>query len=107
MADIKQIKVGSTTYNIEPYTSYLKLDGSNTMTGKLQLKASGANEGNIGSNGIRWNSDSLPEDTAPQYICTIDAFASGGRQKWTSMANLKTALAVPVLTLSGTTLTIS
>ena len=53
MADLKQIKVGNTTYNIEPYTSYLKLDGTTTMTGKLQLKASGANEGYIGSNGIR------------------------------------------------------
>jgi hypothetical protein len=53
MADIKQINLDGTVYNIEPYTSYLKLDGSNTMTGKLQLKASGANEGNIGSNGIR------------------------------------------------------
>ena len=53
MADIKQIKVGSTTYNIEPYTSYLKLDGTSTMTGKLNLLASGNYGGNIGSNGIR------------------------------------------------------
>lgn len=37
MADLKQIKVGSTTYNIEPYTSYLKLDGSTKMTGNLQM----------------------------------------------------------------------
>lgn len=35
MADIKQIKVGSTTYNIEPYTSYLPLAGG-TMTGNIK-----------------------------------------------------------------------
>lgn len=97
MADIKQIKVGSTTYNIEPYTSYLKLDGTSTMTGKLNLLASGNNGGNIGSNGIRWNSDSLPEDTAPAYVNTIDAFAYGGRQKWCYLSTLKNALAVPTI----------
>ena len=107
MADLKQINLNGTVYNIEPYTSYLKLDGTTTMTGKLQLKASGANEGNIGSNGIRWNSDSLPEDTAPQFVCTINSFADGGRQNWCSIGNLKAALDVPVLEKSGTTLTIT
>lgn len=34
MADIKQIKVGSTTYNIEPVTAYLPLTGG-TMTGPI------------------------------------------------------------------------
>lgn len=75
-------------------TGLLKLDGSNTMTGVLNLKATGNNESNIGANGIRWGTTSLPQDTAPQYICTIDGFANGGRQKWASIADLKTALAV-------------
>lgn len=34
--EIKQIKVGDTTYNIEPYTSYLPLAGGK-MTGNLQM----------------------------------------------------------------------
>lgn len=34
-------------------TGLLKLDGSNTMTGVLNLKATGNNESNIGANGIR------------------------------------------------------
>ena len=39
MADIlKQIKVGSTTYNIEPYTSYLPTAGG-SVTGELKLYA--------------------------------------------------------------------
>lgn len=100
MADIKQIKVGSTPYNIEPYTSYLKLDGTSTMTGKLNLLASGNNGSNIGSNGIRWNSDSLPQDEAPQFVNTIDAFAYGGRQKWCFLSTLKNALAVPTIDAS-------
>ena len=36
MADLKQIKVGNTTYNIEPYTSYLPLAGGR-MTGNLRM----------------------------------------------------------------------
>ena len=36
MADLKQIKVGDTTYNIEPYTNYLPLTGG-TMTGDLKM----------------------------------------------------------------------
>lgn len=36
MADLKQIKVDSTTYNIEPYTNYLPLAGG-TMTGDLKM----------------------------------------------------------------------
>lgn len=36
MADLKQIKVGNTTYNIEPYTSYLPLTGG-TLTGALNF----------------------------------------------------------------------
>lgn len=36
MADIKQITIGSTTYNIEPFTSYLPLGGGE-MTGILGL----------------------------------------------------------------------
>lgn len=36
MADIKQINVGGTTYNIEPYTSYLPLAGG-TMSGMITL----------------------------------------------------------------------
>ena len=36
MADLKQIKVGDTTYNIEPYTAYLPLAGG-TMTGDLKM----------------------------------------------------------------------
>lgn len=51
--------------------------------------------GAIGANGIQWEDASLPQDTAPQFICTIDAFAAGGRQKWASLADLKTQLGVP------------
>ena len=36
MANIKRIKVGDTTYNIEPYTAYLPLAGEK-MTGNLQM----------------------------------------------------------------------
>lgn len=36
MAEIKQIKIGSTTYDIEPYTSYLPLSGGK-LTGLLTL----------------------------------------------------------------------
>ena len=36
MADIKQITVGDTTYNIEPYTSYLPLTGG-VMSGTITL----------------------------------------------------------------------
>ena len=78
----------------------LALDGSNTMTGKLNLKATGANEGNIGTNGIRWNLDSLPQDTAPQYVCTIEGFALGGRQKWSTVLDLKAQMQIHKL---GTT----
>ena len=86
----------------------LALDGSNTMTGMLNLKASGNSEGNIGPNGIRWNDTSLPQDTAPQYICTIDGFAVGGRQKWASLTDLKTQLGVPTnYVTTNTTQTIS
>ena len=63
-----------------------------TVNGKLNLKASGASEGNIGPNGIRWNTDSLPQDTAPLYVCTIEGFAQGGRQKWASIDDLRKAL---------------
>ena len=38
MADLKQIKVGNTTYNIEPYTAYLPLTGG-SITGELKLYA--------------------------------------------------------------------
>lgn len=36
MADLKQIKVGNTTYNIEPYTNYLPLIGG-TLSGALNF----------------------------------------------------------------------
>lgn len=93
--------------NASALDSRLALDGSNTMTGKLNLKAYGPNEGNIGPNGIGWDTTSLPQDTAPQFICTIDGFTNGGRQKWASLADLKTALGVASYSLDGTTLTIT
>jgi hypothetical protein len=37
MADIKQIKIGNTTYNIEPYTDYLPKTGG-TLTGSLEVQ---------------------------------------------------------------------
>lgn len=86
---------GTTYARLSDVNTRLALDGSNTMTGKLNLKTYGPNEGNIGPNGIGWDTTSLPEDTAPQFICTIDGFAQGGRQKWASIANLKTQLGVP------------
>lgn len=58
---------------------------------------------------LQWNSGTaLPEQTNPKYILVIDAFADGGTTKWTSLANLKTALniatsAVVAKTASTTT----
>lgn len=83
------------------YTSYaLALDGTNTMTGKLNLLASGNNETNIGDNGIRWGTDSLPQDEAPRFVCTIDAFDQGGRQKWAQVFDLAASVAPHII--SGT-----
>lgn len=36
MANIKQINIGGTAYNIEPYTSYLPSEGG-TITGSLTI----------------------------------------------------------------------
>ena len=58
MADLKQIKVGDTTYNIEPYTSYITLStqqdnisGRKTFTGGVKIsgryQGSGDDEGLI------------------------------------------------------------
>ena len=57
----------------------LNTDGSNAMTG--QLKTANINS-NIGANGLRWDATSLPQSSNPDYLLTIDAFGSGGRQKW-------------------------
>jgi hypothetical protein len=73
-------------------TTALALDGSNTMTGVLNLKASGNNEGNIGNNGIRWNLASLPQSIEPEYVCVIDGFAIGGRQKWSTVLDVHEAM---------------
>ena len=67
-----------------------------TMTGTLNLANKNSN---IGSNGIRWDGTSLPEDEDPAYLCTIESFASGGRQKWTKFETLKTKLNVPTITM--------
>ena len=40
MADLKQMKVGHTTYNIEPYTSYLPLYDLGNTTFKVTRGAS-------------------------------------------------------------------
>ena len=40
MADLKQIKVGNTTYNIEPYTAYLPLSDLGYKTFKVTRGAS-------------------------------------------------------------------
>lgn len=66
--------------------------GVQTFADTIQLKAGSPN---IGSNGIRWDANSLPQDSAPKYICTIDAFANGGRQKWATIENLKSVLGIP------------
>lgn len=70
--------------------TYLPKTGG-TMTGVLNLASV---QGNIGNNGIRWDTNSLPEDTSPNYILTIDSFANGGRQKWSTMSNIKSALGI-------------
>lgn len=45
MADVKQLKIGNTTYNIEPYTDYLPLTGgtleSTVSSVPLYLKGKG------------------------------------------------------------------
>lgn len=41
MANLKQIKIGNTTYNIEPYTSYLPLTGGN-ISGHIYLTGANA-----------------------------------------------------------------
>ncbi len=77
--------------NITIQGDYLSLKGG-TMKGTLNL----ANKnGNLGDNGIRWDANSLPQDTNPNFICTIDAFSDGGRQKWASMDSLKSKLGLP------------
>lgn len=83
---------GTTYARLSDLNNKLALDGSNTMTGKLNLKASGNNEGNIGVNGIRWNLDSLPQSTEPEYVCVIDGFAVGGRQKWSTVLDVYEAM---------------
>lgn len=83
---------GTTYARLSDLNNKLSLDGSNTMTGVLNLKASGANETNIGANGIRWNLDSLPQSTTPEYVCVIDGFAVGGRQKWSTVLDVHEAM---------------
>lgn len=83
---------GTTYARLSDLDSRLALNGSNTMTGKLNLAATGANSGNIGSNGIRWNLDSLPQSTEPEYVCVIDGFAIGGRQKWSTVLDVQEAM---------------
>ncbi len=65
-------KVASGTFSLSGHThSYLPLSGG-TMTGS-----------------IKWTSTSLPEQTGtPQYLVVIDAFASGGTQKWKSASSV-------------------
>lgn len=79
----------------------LHLTGLLNLNGDTTNPIASGDYSNIGSNGIRWGASSLPQDTAPQYVCTIDAFANGGRQKWASIADLKTALAVPTSYVSS------
>lgn len=83
---------GKQVANKDDLNTRLALDGSNTMTGKLNLKASGNNEGNIGDNGIRWNLESLPQSIEPEYVCVIDGFAIGGRQKWSTVLDVHEAM---------------
>ena len=76
--------------------SYLPLSGGQ-MTGPLTWK----------------DGTALPEQTSPLYFIVIDAFASGGTTKWSSVANVKTALGLgsnaytstAYLPLTGGTLT--
>lgn len=86
--------IGAASAGHDHDSTYLRLDGSNTMTGVLNLKASGNNETNIGDNGIRWGITSLPQLTFPQYFCVIDGFAQGGRQKWSNVANVQQSLGI-------------
>ena len=75
--------------------SYLPLSGGQ-MTGPLTWKDSAA----------------LPEQTSPLYFLVIDAFASGGTTKWSSVLNVQKALGIKdssgngvYLPLSGGTMT--
>lgn len=75
-------------------SSYLKLSGG-TMTGA-----------------IKFASSSLSQNQTPQYYLAMDAFASGGEVKWTSVANARSGkdgdgntISSTYLKLSGGTLT--
>lgn len=52
-------------------STYLKLSGG-TMTG-----------------GLKFGTSAIPQETDPQYMLSMDAFASGGAVKWVSVANNK------------------
>ena len=44
---------------------------------------------------LTWkNNTALPEQTAPEYFLSIDAFASGGTTKWVSILNTQKALGI-------------
>lgn len=65
------------------------LTSHQNISGKLSLSG-GTMTGNL-----KWSSNTaLPEITSPKYLVAIDAFAEGGTTKWTSIANVKTALGV-------------
>ena len=47
---------------------------------------------------LTWkDGNALPEQSSPQYFLVLDAFASGGTTKWSSVANVKSALGVTTL----------
>lgn len=73
-------------------TLVMRDENGDINIGNLNLRASGNNESNIGNNGIRWGYNSLPALSNPEFVCSIDSFASGGRQKYTSVGDLRNVL---------------
>ena len=89
MADLKQIKVGSTIYNIEPYTSYLPLTGGTlsrnltapnivvkgTITpssGLIRPDGGTYPAGVLGANGVAFTSPSTPNDCGWMRVVGTD-----------------------------------
>lgn len=92
MADIKQIKIGNTTYNIEPYTSYLPLSDLGYKTFKVTRGASqSTNTSGYWAamiNSSQAGSPSLPSTNTWWHVISMDW--SG-----TDMSNWVSQLALP------------
>ena len=79
----------------------MALLGATVVNGNLVVN------GELRPQGLYWQGETtLPQVTSPEYFLTIDAFASGGRTKYVSKANLQNVLGLSsYLPLAGGTMT--